>query len=219
MGAGETAMSADCRDVDELLKRAVTGDQDCWAVLQIRYEQRLRRMVALRLHLRLQGRVDPSDVVQDAYLSAWLDLDSYVRRPAMPFYFWLRGIAGNRLRELHRHHLGTRMRDARREVSLDHGARPDSTSVVLAEVLKGHLSRPGEALVLAETNDRVREALLSMDQVDREVLDLRHFKQLSPAETAQMLGIKEKAAGMRYVRALRRLREIMIGAGREWLES
>ena len=129
----------------------------------------------------------------------------------MPFFLWLRGIVGNKLRELHRHHLGTQMRDAGREVSLYRGNMPDASSAALAAQLLGHATRPSEAAIRAEVKVRLQEALNTMDPLDREVLALRHFEQLTPAETAQVLGIKEKAAGMRYVRALKRLKEILTG--------
>jgi RNA polymerase sigma-70 factor (ECF subfamily) len=127
----------------------------------------------------------------------------------VPFFLWLRGIAANKLRELHRRHLGTQMRDAGREVALHRGGLPETTSAALAAQLLGHATRPSEAAVRAEVKVRLQEALNRMDPIDREVLALRHFEHLSPAEAARVLGIKEKAAGMRYVRALRRLKEIL----------
>ena len=101
-------------------------------------------MVAFRLDARLKGRVDPSDVLQDAYLEAWRDLGSYLRRPEIPFFLWLRGIAGNKPRELHRHHLGTRMRDPRREVSIGAGGPSESTSTAIAAGLLGDLTAASE---------------------------------------------------------------------------
>jgi RNA polymerase sigma-70 factor (ECF subfamily) len=175
-------------------------------------------MVAFRLDQRLQGRIDPSDVLQDAYLEAWRDLDAYLRLPAMPFFLWLRGIAGNKLRELHRHHLGTRMRDPRREVSIYDGALPETTTTALATELLANLTRASEEAIRLEIKARLQDALNTMDPLDREVLALRHFEQLSPAETAQVLGIKEKAAGMRYVRALRRLKQILSTLESDWLD-
>src|SRR5262245_57789555 len=204
-----TAMAADSSETGRLLQRAADGDQQSWAALLTRHEERLRRMVAFRMDPRLQGRLDPADVIQETFLEAWQHLADYLGQPSMPFFLWLRGIAGNKLRELHRHHLGTQMRDARREVALYHGAMPETTSAALAAQLLGHASRPSEAAIQAETRIRLQEALNSMDPLDREVLALRHFEQLTPAETARVLGIKEKAAGMRYVRALRRLKEIL----------
>jgi RNA polymerase sigma-70 factor (ECF subfamily) len=206
-------MSADPDDIDRLLQQAAGGDSTSWAALLDRYRDHLRRMVAFRLDGRLRGRVDPSDVIQDINLEAWQHLGDYVKRPGTPFVLWLRGIAANKLYELHRHHLGARKRDARREVALDAGARPDATSAALAAQLLGHLTRPSEAAIHAERKVRLQLALGAMDPLDREVLALRHFEHLSPAEVAQVLGIKEKAAAMRYVRALRRLKEILSSLG------
>jgi len=211
-------MSEGANKTEERLRRAAQGDARSWEALVAESRQRLRRMVAFRLDQRLQGRIDPSDVLQDTYLEAWQDLDAYLRLPAMPFFLWLRGIAGNKLRELHRHHLGTQMRDPRREVSIYDGALPETTTTALAAELLGNLTRASEEAIRVEIKLRLQDALNTMDPLDREVLALRHFEQLSPAETAQVLGIKEKAAGMRYVRALRRLKEILSSLDSDWLE-
>ena len=101
------------------------------------------------------------------------------------------------------------MRDARREVSLYRGALPEATSAALAAQLLGHQTRPSEAAVRAEVKIRLQEALNGMDPIDREVLALRHFEQLTNAEVARVLRIREAAAGKRYLRALGRLKEIL----------
>jgi RNA polymerase sigma-70 factor, ECF subfamily len=202
-------MADNSSETDRLLQRAAEGDEASWGALLTRHADRLRRMVALRMDQRLQGRIDPSDVIQESYLEASRHLAEYLRDPSLPFFLWLRGISGNKLRELHRYHLATQLRDAGREVSIYRGTLPEATSAALAARLMGHETRPSEAAVRAEVKVRLQEALNSMDPIDREVLALRHFEQLSPAETAQVLGIKEKAGGMRYVRALRRLKEIL----------
>ncbi len=213
-----TSMPEETGENDDLLRLAAGGDGESWEALVGRSRHRLRRMVAFRLDHRLQGRVDPSDVLQDAYLEAWQDLGAYLRRPEIPFFLWLRGIAGNKLRELHRHHLGTQMRDPRREVSIHGGAMAETTTTAMAAELLGNLTRASEEAVRLELKLRLQDALNAMDPLDREVLALRHFEQLSPVETARVLGIKEKAAGMRYVRALRRLKEILNSLGGDWLE-
>jgi RNA polymerase sigma-70 factor, ECF subfamily len=210
-------MPEETNDVDPRLERAARGDPSSWESLVVESRPRMRRMLAFRLDPRLQGRVDPSDVLQEAYLSAWQDLAEYVREPTMPFFLWLRGIAGNKLRELHRHHLGTQMRDARREISMYDAALPETTTAAVAAQLMADLTGASEEARRAEVKLRLHEALNSMDSLDREVLALRHFEQLSPAETAEVLGIKEKAAGMRYVRALRRLKEILTSLSGDWL--
>jgi RNA polymerase sigma-70 factor, ECF subfamily len=206
-------MHADSSTVDDLVKQAAAGDARSWAELMERYRSRLRRLVSFRLDPRLQGRLDPSDVVQDVWLAAWQRLGSYVKQPETPFFLWLRAVAGHKLGDLHRHHLGAQVRDARREVSLYQGSAPGVTSAALAAQLLGHLTRPSEAAIRAERKMQLRSALDAMDAIDREVLALRHFEQLTVSETAAVLGIKEKAAGMRYVRALRRLKEILTSLG------
>ena len=144
-----TIMAENSCETNRLLQCAADGDRDSWGALLTRHDAKLRRMVAFRLDQRLQGRIDPRDVIQEAYLEASEHRADYLRQPAMPFYLWLRGIVGNKLRELHRHHLGTQMRDAGREVSLYRGTTPEASSAALAAQLLGHATRPSEAAVRA----------------------------------------------------------------------
>jgi RNA polymerase sigma-70 factor, ECF subfamily len=207
MGSSATGNSG---ETDQLLQRVAEAGRPEWGALLDHHRQRLRRMVALRLDRRLQGRVDASDVIQEAFLEASVRLPEYLRAPPMPFFLWLRFLTGQKMLELQRHHLGTQMRDAGREVSLYRGALPETSSAALAAHLLGQDTRPSEAAMRAEMKVRLQEALNSMDPLDREVLALRHFEQLSTAETAQVLNIKEGAAGKRYIRALKRLKEILL---------
>ncbi len=190
------------------LQQAAAGNEACWQRLLEEHTGRLRRMVAVRLDPRLQGRLDPSDVLQETYLEAIRQLQSYLSRPALPFHLWLRGLAGNRLNKLHRRHLGASKRDAGREKSLDEPV-PEASSIVLAAHLMGHEDRPSEAAQRADLRIRLAEALDQLDPLDREALVLRHFEQLSSAEVGQVLGISEAAAGKRYLRALERLRHLL----------
>jgi RNA polymerase sigma-70 factor (ECF subfamily) len=196
-------------ETDRLLQRAARGDPQGWGALLERHRKRLLRMVALRLDRRLHGRIDASDVVRDAYLEASNRLPEYLAQRTMPFFLWLRFLTGQKLLGLHRHHLGARMRDAGREVALYRGSLPEASSAALAAHLLGHDTRPSEAAVRAERKVRLQEALNSMGPLDREVLALRHFEQLSNAEASQVLGLQESAASKRYVRALRKLKEIL----------
>jgi len=141
-----------------------------------------------------KGRIDPSDVLQEAYLEVARSLADYLKNPQIPFYLWVRFITSRKLQALHRHHLGTQGRDAGREVSLHRGGLPQASSVSLAEQLLGRYATPSQAAVKAELQIRIQEALNEMDPIDREVLALRHFEELSNAETAQVLGIGEAAA-------------------------
>ena len=193
-----------------LLARAAAGDGAAWGALLTVHEARLTRMVAFRLDPRLRGRIDAADVLQDAFAEAAAHRADYFAAVSVPpLFLWLRGVVSNKLLELHRHHLGTRMRDARRDLPLQAAAGPDETSAALCTHLTAGLTRPSVAAVRGEVRTRLAEALDAMEPTDREVLALRHFEQLSNAEAAQVLGIQERAAAKRYLRALERLRHIL----------
>jgi len=127
----------------------------------------------------------------------------------VPLFPWLRGVVNNKLLEVQRHHLDVRMRDARRDLPLDASRALDDTSAALCAHLTAGLTRPSVAAARGEVSTRLAAALDAMDPTDREVLALRHFEQLSSAEAGQVLGIQERAAAKRYLRALQRLREIL----------
>jgi RNA polymerase sigma-70 factor, ECF subfamily len=202
-------MTSDASETDDLLRRAGAGEEQARAELFEHYRGRLRQMVRLRLDRRLSGRLDPSDVLQEAYFDFARRFPEYAANPAVPFYLWLRSLTGQKLIDLHRRHLGAKMRDAGQEVSLYRGALPQASSESLANHLLGRLTSPSRAAVRAETQIRVQEALNLMDPLDREILTLRHFETLSNDEAAQVLGISKKAASKRFIRALERLQEII----------
>lgn len=200
---------AEVEELSGLLERAAGGDRAAVDELFSRYSKRLKRMVRLRLSRHLQGRVDDSDILQEAYLEAGKRLREYMRDRPLPFFLWLRHVAGQKLIDAHRRHLGAQMRDASCELSLHRGPMPAASSVSLAAHLLGRLTSPSQAAIKAETRLRVQEALNAMDPLDREVLALRHFEQLSNAETAKALEINASTASSRYLRALRRLKEAL----------
>ena len=183
--------------------------QQVLAASFMRHRDRLKRMLDLRLDSRLQQRIDASDILQEAFLEASQRLPEFLGDPSVPLFIWLRFLVGQKLMALYRHHFGAQKRDARREISLYRGAMPQATSEALAARLLGKDTSPSDAAMRAERKIRVQEALNRMDALDRELIALRHFEQLSGAEAAQALGIKEPAARQRYVRALRKLKEIL----------
>jgi RNA polymerase sigma-70 factor (ECF subfamily) len=166
-------------------------------------------MVRLRLDRRLQGRVDPSDVLQEAYIDLAQRLPEYARDRAFTPYLWLRLVTGQRLIEVHRRHLATAMRDAGREVSLYRGALPQASSISLAAQLLGRFTTASQAAVRAERQLQLQAVLNGMDPMDREILALRHFEELSNGEAAEVLGLSKTAANNRYIRALGRLRDLL----------
>jgi RNA polymerase sigma-70 factor (ECF subfamily) len=202
-------MSNDPGKAADLFRRAGEGDAAALGQLLDGYRKRLRRMVRLRLDPRLQGRLDASDVLQEAYLEATRRLAEYLRDPKMPFFLWLRYLTGQKLLELRRRHLGTQGRDAGREISLYQGAMVPASSSCLAAQLLGKITAPLQAAIRAELKRRLQDALNGMEPLDREVLALRHFEQLDNTETAGVLGITPSGASSRYLRALKRLKQIL----------
>ena len=182
----------------ELLAQAAAGDETALSQLFSRYRKRLKQMIRLRLNQRLQGRVNDSDILQDAYLEAAQRLPDYLANQPLPFFLWLRHITGEKLIDVHRRHLGAKMRDVAQEVSLHRGPMPAASSAALAARLLGRLTSPSQAAIKAENRLRVQEVLNSMDPIDREILALRHFEQLTNAEVAQTLAMNESSCSSRY---------------------
>jgi RNA polymerase sigma-70 factor, ECF subfamily len=202
-------MTPDPNQADLLGERIRQGDPQALAELFAAQRARLRRMVRLRMDRRLQGRLDPSDVLQEAFLEASQRLPEFRADPRLQAHLWLRFLTGQRLLILHRRHLGTQMRDVGQEISLYQGAFPAVTSASLAAQLLGRNSSPSQAAIRAEVQIRLQEALNTLEPLDREVLALRHFEELTNSETAQVLGLTKSAASNRYVRALARLKTVL----------
>jgi RNA polymerase sigma-70 factor (ECF subfamily) len=202
-------VSSEASDTEKLLQMLHAGDEQALARLFSRYREKLRRMVQFRLDPRLQGRIDSSDVLQDVYLDAAQRLEHYRKSPAVSLLVWLRQITEQRLIDLHRRHLGARMRDARRETSPSE--RDSQTGAVLPGygALAGETASPSEAAMRNEFVDAMQTALERLEPLDREVLTLRHFEELTNNEAAEVLGISKTAASNRYIRALDRLRTVM----------
>jgi RNA polymerase sigma-70 factor (ECF subfamily) len=192
-----------------LIERLRAGERGVLAELFERHRDRLRRMVELRMDARLQSKVDPSDVLQDGFLDVAKRVEGYLSDPKLPVFLWLRLVIGDRLAMVHRRHLGTRMRNVSQEMSLSRDPLPEASSAALAWMLLGCRTSPSNAAIRAERIRRVREAVDSLDPVDREVVALRHFEQLSRAETAAVLGITEEAGAKRYFRAMKKLKTIL----------
>lgn len=164
---------------------------------------RMLRIVNLRMDTRLTSRVDPGDVIQEAFIEAWRRIDEFDEARGT-LIVWLRFLVMQKLTEFHRRHLTVQSRDVRRETNLVRPAN-DASSVALAARLIGSITSPSSAVAKAEMRLQIQDALESMDEVDREILMLRHFEQLSNSETAEILGIAPTAACNRLVRALERL--------------
>lgn len=190
--------------LNRLLTRAVGGDQGAWQELMAVHRTRLRRIVAVRLDHRLNGIVDPSDVIQETFAELHLRLPEYLLDPRLPFFVWLRCLAGDKLHAIYRRHLNTQARDERRTWHYGQAALPDASSVVLSTWL--FEKRPGvvHEAMRAERQEVVTRVLDDLANDDREVLVLRYFEGLTAGEAGAVLGVSEGAARKRYLRALER---------------
>jgi RNA polymerase sigma-70 factor (ECF subfamily) len=198
--------SVQTKDIERRLRN---GDAEALAELFSRERERLWRVIQFRLAEPLRGRLEPDDVLQEAFLAASQRLKHYSESPATSPFIWLRMIVNQTLVDLHRQHLGAQKRDAAREVSLDSAPYVQATSASVAIQLVGNFTSPSGAAVRADQHKLVQDAIEEMDPIDREVLALRHFEELTNSEVAEALGIEQKAASIRYIRALRRLKEIL----------
>src|SRR5262249_1799150 len=158
---------------------------------------------------RLSGRVDPDDILQEAFLDVAQRIEEFLDEPSVPFYIWVRFLTAQRLLMVQRNHLGAQRRDASREVPLPPAGLTPVRSESMGGAFVSPLTSPSQAAMRQELQARLREALDALDPLDREVLALRHFEELSNHETAQVLGISRDAASKRHIRALKRLKELL----------
>jgi RNA polymerase sigma-70 factor, ECF subfamily len=193
----------------ELLDQARQGNADAVDALLARHREPVRRMIDLRLDPAIVQRLDASDVVQDVLLEASRRLQEYLRKPAMPFHLWLRHIAKDHLIDAHRRHHTAQKRGVDREQPIHRPGWADRSSLELAGQLMDPERTPASEAIQQELQKRLHEALEQLEDADREVILMRHFEQLGNQEAATALGLTEAAASMRYLRAVRRLRDLL----------
>lgn len=195
-------------ETQELLLKAGNGEAAAVDQLLDRHREPVRRMIGMRLDPALGKRVDASDIVQEVLLEASRRLSDYLKKPDMPFHLWLRHIAKDHVIDAHRRHRLAQRRSVDREQSM----RPlaDHSSLQLAAELIDRELTPATAALRRELQDRFQSVLETMDDEDRELIFMRHFEQLSNQEVATALGLSEAAASMRHLRALRKLRGLLL---------
>ncbi|NDC63810.1 MAG: sigma-70 family RNA polymerase sigma factor [Planctomycetia bacterium] len=202
---------ADAQPTEVLLDRVRRGDSAAVNGLLERHREAIKRMIGRRMDRVVQRRVDASDIVQDVLVEANRRLGDYLANPTMPFQLWLRHMARDRLIDAHRRHRVASNRSLDRETSLsacdDAG---QSRADAMQQVVDRELT-PAAAATWHELERRFAAAVELLEDGDRQIVLLRHFEHLSTAEAADLLGLTKPAAGMRYLRAMRRLRALLDG--------
>jgi RNA polymerase sigma-70 factor (ECF subfamily) len=199
-------------ETEELLLNAREGDRDAVDRLMERHRQSLERMVRGRLNRAVARRVDASDVVQETLLTASKRMAEYVRDPRMPFHAWLRQIARDRLNDVYRRQLADKRSVANEQSVGGEG----SDFIPPAALVRDEELTPAEALLRQEFAERFNAAVETLSEPDREIIFMRHAEQLTNSEVAEVLGLSQPAAAMRYLRALRQLKSILGDSPSAW---
>lgn len=194
---------AEPADQSEILERLNADGPRALASYFECYRERLRNVVNARIDRRLLPRVDSSDVIQEAFLTAVSRLDEYIANPAMSFYPWLRFLTRQHAIAVHRHHFHSQKRDPSREASTG-----DPRVETLMAQLSEEVRSPQSEVITAEDRDRIRELLNQLTPHDREILTLVHLQQLSVVEAAVRLDLAPETARKRHFRAMKRLKHI-----------
>ena len=194
---------------DELLAKAKDGDDLAVNLLMDRHRNALRQLVRMRLDRKIQRRVDVSDVVQDVLVEANRRLQVYVENPIMPFHLWLRQIARDRIIDAHRRHRVSAKRSVDREQPIVSPQGQDQSSYQLAALIGDRQLTPAEAALQKDIAGQVEHAITLLNEADSEIIIMRHYEMLSNQDIAAALDLTEPAASMRYLRAIRRLKEVL----------
>jgi RNA polymerase sigma-70 factor (ECF subfamily) len=200
--------SVDSSATRALLAQAGSGNAAAFDRLLARHLEDLRAFVARRLDVRLQARIDPSDVVQETQLEVFRRLADYLVRQPMPFRLWLHKTAYERLLALRRQHLAAARRSVGRERAV-----PDLSSVLLARHLLTPGSTPSVQYERHERARRIGEVIAQLPEIYRDVLVMRDLDGLSYQEIACMLAIDAATVRKRHGRALVRLHQLLAAAG------
>lgn len=180
--------------------------ENLWlAELWLEYRERLHRLLVLRMPPILQRRLSVDDLLQETYLACGRRVDFLKAEPEVPMYVKLRLIALQTLTDVERHHLAAAKRDAMKEMSPEDDVAVADAWAHFADTI----SSPRTHLERLERQAMARRVLSQLSAHDREILELRHFEEMGNAECAAVLGIEQKAASIRYVRALKRFRELV----------
>lgn len=192
----------------EILTRLKQGDESALTELYDNYRSRLKRMIDLRLDRRIQKRIDSSDVLQESFIDLAKKLPDFANKNLSP-YVWLRLVVNERILDIHRKHLFADKRNVRREANFKSRQVHDATSFSLACALLGDDTSVSEKVAREERQKVLMEKLEELEENDNEIILMRTFEQLSNDETAEILGLTKYAASKRYIRALKKLKQLL----------
>jgi RNA polymerase sigma-70 factor (ECF subfamily) len=202
--------SSDDSGPETLLGQARAGDESALGRLLGRYGDYLALLARLQIGRRLQGKADPSDLVQETFLRAHRDFAHFRGAGEAELVSWLRQILAANLAGLVRRYLGTRRRDVRLERRL--ASELEESSRALDGGLLAGQSTPSERAARREQAVLLADALAQLPEHYREVIILHHLEGLSLARVASRLDRTEDSVEKLWTRALLQLRRALRGA-------
>jgi RNA polymerase sigma-70 factor (ECF subfamily) len=196
-------------DPEQLLAEARQGRDDRLGVLLELYRNYLHLLARTQIDLHLQGRVNPSDLVQETFLEAYRDFGQFRGRTEQEWLAWLRRILVHNLARLAEQHIKALKRNARREVSIDRIelAVLDQTSARFDAALVSPHSSPSEQAQRREEAAIVADRMARLPAHYRDVIVLRNLEGLSFDEVARRMGRTPGSVRVLWLRALERLRQ------------
>lgn len=203
-------MGAAGPDVRELIRRARTGDAEALGSLLALYRSDLRNRAEGQLQQRVAGRVDASDVVQQACLDAHRGFGQFRGGEEVEFLAWLQRILDHHVAGVIRQHVLLQKRDVRREKSLD---VPPGSRATPQDQLNADYSTPSQRAMKHEEEDRLERALAQLPRDQQEVVRLRHLQGKTLAEIAEQIGRSRAATASLLQRGLEALRRRLDNSG------
>jgi RNA polymerase sigma-70 factor (ECF subfamily) len=168
------------------------------------HSPRLLSMVRRRIDPALAARLDPEELLNEAYVRATGKWRAFQRQSSMTPYAWLYQLVLQCLIDAWRRETRGK-RDLRRDMPW-----PERTSIQLGLGLLSPATSPSGRLLREETAQRIRLIMECLSERDQEILWMRHYDELSFREVGTVLEISENAATVRYARALRRLKDLWL---------
>lgn len=187
-------------DEKQILSRFEDSSSEALSHYFNEWRPELRRIVARRVGTTMGKRIDPSDVLQEAFITAAKRVDSHIQSPSISTFKWIQGICFQVISVLYKHHFTASKRSVLREASISQ--ENILTSIARFEAC---LTSPSERMIKDEEQQEILDLVSQLPDNDQEILFLRHVKELSNHEAALVLGIDYETAKKRYSRAIKRL--------------
>ena len=187
--------------------------QDNLAAAFAENRQRLSALAEKRINQILLKRMGVDDVLSETYVNAAKRLKYFAAHDDVPVYYKLRTILLQTIADIERRNLKAQGRDAYKELRVESGEfgiDGNADGDVCVGEIPADITSPASRVDRDERHAILRRALAAMPENDRSILVMRHFDGMGNAECAASLGLTEKAASIRYVRALEKLRQKLV---------